>query len=109
MAQQRQKNSSRNCKLASLPCRGRWPSWATTWCERAQGDLFNTCCLTHHLPPVELHRSVAHSVWPAMLPVARDYLNRLHQDERFSGNFAPCLKALGEHLNAASRSIAQLG
>ena len=57
----------------------------------------------------QLHPSVAHNVWHAMLPVARDYLNRLHQDERFSGHFAPCLKALGEHVNTASRSIARLG
>lgn len=65
--------------------------------------------LTHHLPPLELHPSVAHGVWHAMLPVARDYLNRLLQDERFSGHFAPCLTALGEHLNTASRRIARLG
>lgn len=57
----------------------------------------------------QLHPSVAHNVWHAMLPVARDYLNRLHQDERFSGHFAPCLTALGEHVNTASRSIARLG
>ncbi|WP_170067340.1 hypothetical protein [Malikia spinosa] len=48
-------------------------------------------------------------VWPAMLALARDYLDKLRADERFSGNFAPCLQALAAHLDEAARRIDRLG
>ena len=57
--------------------------------------------LSSQLPPLDLHPSVAHEVWPAMLALARDYLGRLRADERFSGDFAPCLQALATPLDEA--------
>lgn len=65
--------------------------------------------LSSQLQPVELHPSVAHEVWPAMLVLARDYLERLRGDGRFSGNFRPCLEALAAHLDNAARRIDRLG
>ena len=65
--------------------------------------------LPDQLPPLELHPSVAHEVWPAMLALARDYLDRLRADGRFSANFAPCLQALAAHLDEAGRRIDRLG
>jgi len=65
--------------------------------------------LSHQLPALELHSSVAHEVWPAMLVLARDYSVRLRGDPRFSGNFRPCLDALEAHLDVAAQRIARLG
>ena len=65
--------------------------------------------LSSQLSPLDLHPSVAHEVWPAMLALARDYLDKLRADERFSGNFAPCLQALAAHLDEAARRIDRLG
>lgn len=47
--------------------------------------------LSSRLPSLDLHPSVAHGVWPAMLALARDYLGRLRAEGRFSGDFVPCL------------------
>lgn len=65
--------------------------------------------LSSQLPPLDLHPSVAHEVWPAMLALARDYLGRLRAEGRFSGEFAPCLQALAAHLDEAQRRIERLG
>lgn len=65
--------------------------------------------LSSQLPPLELHPSVAHEVWPPMLALARDYLGRLRAEGRFSGEFAPCLQALAGHLDEAQRRIERLG
>lgn len=65
--------------------------------------------LSSQLLPLELHPSVAHEVWPAMLGLARDYLERLRGDGRFSSNFGPCLEALAAHLDDAARRIDRLG
>ena len=48
-------------------------------------------------------------VWPAMLALARDYLDKLRADGRFSSNFAPCMQALGSHLDEAGKRIDRLG
>lgn len=65
--------------------------------------------LSSQLPPLDLHPSVAHEVWPAMLALARDYLGKLRADERFSSEFVPCLQALAAHLDEAGRRIERLG
>jgi hypothetical protein len=65
--------------------------------------------LSEQLPPLDLHPSVAHQVWPAMLALARDYLGRLRADGRFSANFMPCLQALAAHLDEAASRIERLG
>lgn len=69
------------------------------------GDAGGACgvggALRHELAPADLHPSLSHQVWWHMLAVARQYLERLKNEERFSEGFAPCLAALDRHLSMA--------
>ena len=64
--------------------------------------------LSNQLPAHDLHPSVAHTVWSAMLVLARDYSSRLCCEQRFSASFGPCLQALAAHIEAAAQRIDRL-
>jgi biotin operon repressor len=48
------------------------------------------------------------ATWRQSLGLARTFLGRLHQEERFSARWAPCLQALDQHLVAANAQIERM-
>ena len=57
--------------------------------------------MRHEVALADRHPSVSPQVWWHMLGLARQYLKRLKDEERFSEGFAPCLAALDRHLAMA--------
>jgi len=69
----------------------------------ASGVVRNT------LPMAHLHPSIQGDTWRAAQVYALQYVNRMSDDARFSGDFLPCIKALQQHLEEASQRIERLG
>ena len=65
--------------------------------------------LPSRLPAVRLHASVEPAVWRQALGLARDYLNRLQGETRFSMAFGACLADLAWHVDDGSAKISRLG
>ncbi len=61
------------------------------------------------LPAVTLHASVANATWRQAALLVGDFLARLKATPEFSTRFAPCIAALGRHIEAAANRIARLG
>jgi len=55
------------------------------------------------LAAAHVHASVDGPTWRRALERAQDFVSRLHQDARFSANFAPCIQALDAHLDDAAQ------
>lgn len=64
--------------------------------------------VSNQLSAVDIHPSVAPSLWPEMLALARTLVQRLGADSRLSDGFTPCLEALAAHLDHAERRIQRL-
>lgn len=61
------------------------------------------------VPKAHLHASVASEQWAAARVLARQYLERLGDGNRFSNAFRACIDALHVHLDEASKRIDRLG
>ena len=61
------------------------------------------------LPEQRLDPDVPHATWRQAQTLARDYLAGLQATEGFSARFAPCVAALGAHLEVARGKIGRLG
>lgn len=88
----------RSCALA--------PAYDMTpmaFAPRSGGGLPDT------LPEPQLHPAIPHATWRQAQQLARDYRSRLQATEGFSERFAPCVAALGGHLEVADQKVARLG
>lgn len=56
-----------------------------------------------------IHADISPAAWMRAAQVARRYLERLRNEQRFSPAFRPCIEGLAEHIQAASSKIARLG
>lgn len=69
----------------------------------ASGVVRDTLAVAH------LHPSIQGDTWREAQVHALQYVNRISEDTRFSGDFQPCIKALRQHLEEASQRIERLG
>lgn len=70
---------------------------------RSGGALVDT------LAPAMLIAEVDASCWRQALVLAQDFHARLRAHDGFSARFAPCIAALGAHIDTAAERIARLG
>jgi HipA-like C-terminal domain len=61
-----------------------------------------------NLPPAYLHASVPNAIWVKALGLAHTFLVQLHASSEVSEGFKPCVAALKNHLETASRAIGRL-
>lgn len=61
------------------------------------------------LPDARLYADIPAEVWVRASRVARRYLERLRDEQRFSPAFRPCIDALATHIQTARDKIARLG
>jgi hypothetical protein len=61
------------------------------------------------LAEATVHASVPNETWRQAEALARRCLARVRLDSRFSRRFAPCIAAIGNHIDAAAMQIARLG
>ncbi|MEN3113251.1 type II toxin-antitoxin system HipA family toxin YjjJ [Uliginosibacterium paludis] len=60
------------------------------------------------VPAISLRSDIASPIWQHANSLAQTYMRRLQTADGFSPRFAPCLAALGAHLDACARQIARL-
>ncbi len=65
--------------------------------------------LPDSLPEANLHASVANEIWRSAQTLARNFVERLENEARFSQRFQSCILALRQHVDAASSKISRLG
>ena len=76
---------------------------AMAFAPRSGGGLPNT------IPAANIHASVSNETWRNAEELARAFLSRVRATQGFSVRFAPCIDALENHIEAASRQIGRLG
>lgn len=64
--------------------------------------------LPEALPPAVIRADIAPECWHRALAMAQTFLRALGAESRFSPRFAPCIAALGEHIETAARQIGRL-
>lgn len=64
--------------------------------------------LPEALPPAVIRADIAPECWHRALAMAQIFLRALGAESRFSPRFAPCIAALGEHIETAARQIGRL-
>ena len=61
------------------------------------------------IPTAHLHPAVDNAIWRQAQVLATSYQRRLSTETRFTGAFAPCIRALREHMESAALRIGRLG
>ncbi|QBJ79591.1 type II toxin-antitoxin system HipA family toxin YjjJ [Aquitalea sp. USM4] len=65
--------------------------------------------LADTLPEANLRAEVPADIWRQALTLAQDFHARLRAHDGFSARFAPCIAALGAHIDTAAARISRLG
>lgn len=65
--------------------------------------------LPDNLPEAGIHANLSTETWRRAEELARMFLARIKVESRFSQRFAPCITALGNHIETASAKIGRLG
>ena len=65
--------------------------------------------LNVNLNPINLHPSVSNAIWKQALILAERFLQRLHDETRWTNGFQDCLDSLARHIDDANKKIARLG
>jgi hypothetical protein len=70
---------------------------------RSSGGLSDT------LPSPNIRFDVPSAIWRQALGLADDFVERMNGHHQFSARFAPCITALGAHLDRARQMVSRLG